>query len=315
MIAAQPPQSYVDTVRENGSKNCRHVTTTTTAGSSRRNRTTRRSSMHLELPLLLLLLLQRIAVPAVAFPNTPRTFPFARIVVVQSSTGSQLNDDRTANPSSKYNNNTTSSIDVELEQQINQGLQRAREVLQKSKAKLAAMQQNTAGAEMKDRHHNNNDAVPFFATRRAATTTTAVANTGGGDGVATAIPTTTVAISDTATTMTTTATTTITDSRLKVKSRNSATGLVMADGERMAEISEDEPWEYRSIYELFPSSDTTDTAAANNNPAASRVEIQTDVMASIQNLRKVLQTEDYRRIFDPRNRFIGEDNWFPFVKT
>ena len=303
MIAAQQPQSYDDNVREYGSNNGPYVSTTTAAGSSRRNRTIRRSSMHL-VPLLLLLLLQIISVPTVAFLNTPRAFSFARMVVVVQSSR-RLNDDMTANLNSKYNNNNTSSVDVELEQQINQGLQRAREVLQKSKAKLAAMQQNTADAEMKDSIiNNNNDAVPFFATRRAATTTPAVANMAGG-GVATATPTTTaVAISDTTSTTTTTATNTINDSHLKVKSRNSATGLVMADGERMAEISEDEPWEYRSIYELFPSSDTT----TNNNPAASRVEIQTDVMASIQNLRKVLQTEDYRRIFDPRNRFIGEDN-------
>ena len=31
-----------------------------------------------------------------------------------------------------------------------------------------------------------------------------------------------------------------------------------------------------------------------------------DLAASIYNLRKVLKTEDFRRVFDSRNRFIGE---------
>jgi hypothetical protein len=186
---------------------------------------------------------------------------------------------------------SSTSIDIELEEQINQGLQSAKEVLQKSKAKLAAMQQNTAASSSSYNNNNNNSnngvVVPFFATRLTATATTAVA---------------TATVSDAAT-LTTVRTSN--NDHLKVKSRNSDTGLVMADGERMAELSEQEPWEYRSIYEIFSSSSNSNDD--NENPT-SRVEIQTDVMASIQNLRKVLQTEDYRKIFDPRNRFIGEDN-------
>ena len=180
----------------------------------------------------------------------------------------------------------TGSIDIELEQQINQGLQRAKEVLQKSKAKLAAMEQN-AGT------NGQNDSVvdiPFFATRFATTTAAVVGNIATGTATAT-VPSAAL-------------TAPTTDSSLKVKSRNSDTGLVTADGERMAEISEYEPWEYRSIYEMFQNNDEE-----ANSDQQQRVEIQTDVMASIQNLRKVLQTEDYRKIFDPRNRFIGEDNW------
>jgi hypothetical protein len=83
-----------------------------------------------------------------------------------------------------------------------------------------------------------------------------------------------------------------------VKSRNTDTGLIMCDGELMAQISEVEPWEYRSLYEIF----TSDASVSPEDV------VRTDVMASIQNLRKVLKTEDYRAIFDVRNRFIGEDN-------
>jgi hypothetical protein len=202
-----------------------------------------------------------------------------------------INATTTMTPSRTMSSSSSSGtgIDIELEEQINQGLQRAKEVLQKSKAKLAAMQQNTAASSSSYNNNNSNNGVvvPFFATRLTATATTAVA---------------TATVSDAAT-LTTVRTSN--NDHLKVKSRNSDTGLVMADGERMAELSEQEPWEYRSIYEIFSSSSNSNDDYEN---PTSRVEIQTDVMASIQNLRKVLQTEDYRKIFDPRNRFIGEDN-------
>ena len=204
--------------------------------------------------------------------------------VITSNTDSDNKNDNN-DPAIINEASSTGSIDIELEQQINQGLQRAKEVLQKSKAKLAAMEQN-AGT------NGQNDSVvdiPFFATRFATTTTAAVVNIATGTATAT-VPSAAL-------------TAPTTDSSLKVKSRNSDTGLVTADGERMAEISEYEPWEYRSIYEMFQNNDEE-----ANSDQQQRVEIQTDVMASIQNLRKVLQTEDYRKIFDPRNRFIGEDN-------
>ena len=244
--------------------------------------------------LLMLPLLLQVVLRTSAFPNRQHTCRFARIVIMKSSS---LNEDMIARniPSDNSTimlNTVNFSIDVELEQQINQGLQRAKEVLLKSKAKLAAMQQSTA-TEIKD---NDDNAVvldvPFFASR--LTTTSPIANVGG-------VTTATAIVSDMVTTSKTTD-----SNNLKVKSRNSDTGLVMADGERMAEISEDEPWEYRSIYEMFDNNNNDAETTSDNKPL--RVEMKTDVMASIQNLRKVLQQEDYRKIFDPRNRFIGEDN-------
>ena len=261
---------------------------------NRRNRTLRMPvSTLLMLPLLL-----QVVLRTSAFPNRQHTCRFARISILKSSS---LNEDMIARniPSDNSTimlNTVNFSIDVELEQQINQGLQRAKEVLLKSKAKLAAMQQSTA-TEIKDNDDHNAVVldVPFFASRL---TTSPIANVGG-------VTTATAIVSDMVTTTTTTTKTTDSNN-LKVKSRNSDTGLVMADGERMAEISEDEPWEYRSIYEMFDNNNYDAETTSENKPL--RVEMKTDVMASIQNLRKVLQQEDYRKIFDPRNRFIGEDN-------
>lgn len=141
-----------------------------------------------------------------------------------------------------YGNND----DVERE------LQRARVILQKSKAKLAA------------KAESSEPAVPFFAHAGK----TAVSR----DGV--------------------------------VKTKNEETGLVTADGERMAAISEEEDWEARSLSEVFQSEISEDQDVYST---ASQQLAERDVVASIWGLRQRLQTEDYQRIFDKRNRFIGED--------
>lgn len=85
------------------------------------------------------------------------------------------------------------------------------------------------------------------------------------------------------------------------KFRNEKTGLITADGEKMARLSESEAWEMRSLKEVFQN-EVEDTGSASKRLA------NRDVAASIFNLRKSMQTEDYRKIFDSRNRFIGEDN-------
>ena len=77
------------------------------------------------------------------------------------------------------------------------------------------------------------------------------------------------------------------------------TGLFTTDGDKMAELSEEEEWESRPLLEVFES-EIEDTSSSVLN--------ERDVAASIFNLRKTLQMEDYRKIFDKRNRFIGEDN-------
>lgn len=129
---------------------------------------------------------------------------------------------------------------------------KARQLLEKSKAKLASKEQPKAGAAT----------VPFFAT--------AVPNRKG-----------------------------------VIKSRNEETGLLVADGERMAALSEKEEWQMRSLLEVFENemNENEDVYSTASQQLAAR-----DVAASIFDLRKQLQTDDYKKIFNKRNPFIGEDN-------
>lgn len=83
-----------------------------------------------------------------------------------------------------------------------------------------------------------------------------------------------------------------------IKTRDDKTGLITTDGEKMALLSEEEEWEVRGLLEVFQ----------NEVEVTSRRLANRDVAASIFNLRRTLQTEDYRKIFDTKNRFIGEDN-------
>jgi hypothetical protein len=81
-----------------------------------------------------------------------------------------------------------------------------------------------------------------------------------------------------------------------IKSQNEE-GLFTTDGDLMAKLSEEEEWESRSLFEVFQNE--------RNRPEKNLL-AERDVAASIFNLRKQLQTEDFQRIFDQRNRFIGE---------
>ena len=90
-----------------------------------------------------------------------------------------------------------------------------------------------------------------------------------------------------------------------IKNKDESTGLVQADGELMAALSADEQWEARSLLEVFESEldEDEDVYSLASQQLASR-----DVAASIRNLRRQMQLGDYKKIFDSRNRFIGEDN-------
>lgn len=82
-----------------------------------------------------------------------------------------------------------------------------------------------------------------------------------------------------------------------IKSKN-RDGLFTTDGDLMAKLSEAEEWEVRTLLEVF---ENENKDALDKNTLADR-----DVAASIFGLQKVLQTEDFQKIFDERNRFIGE---------
>lgn len=160
----------------------------------------------------------------------------------------------------RVSNRGLSSLKLCPDDEINKGLLRAKELLEKSKAKLAAKEASLKNPPKEDKEKK----VPFFAnTRKVAA------------------------------------------SRKGVIKSKTADGLVLADGERMAALSEKEEWEMRGLFEVFQSEidNSEDVYSLASEQLASR-----DVAASILNLRRTLQQEDYSRIFDKRNYFIGEDN-------
>lgn len=86
-------------------------------------------------------------------------------------------------------------------------------------------------------------------------------------------------------------------------------GEIIADGETMAFLSASEPWEQRSLSQMFENEARIDyngdlVEEETVNSLAGR-----DVGASIYNLRKKLQTEDFMQVFDRKNFFIGDLDW------
>jgi hypothetical protein len=207
-----------------------------------------------------------------------------------------------------YCSSSAVSTSIVWDDEITSGLQRAKQVLEKSKAKLAARQEQasatvtTLSSSEKAATSNNDDNVPFFAQLRPVE-----------------VPVASFSSSSTQLTPTTTvATVASSDTRQGlVKTLNAATGLITIDGEKLAARSEQEQWEFRSLAQVFRE-ETSDTDAATSvEPQPARMAASSarsepladrDVLASIYNLRLQLQKEDYHRIFDAKNRFIGEDN-------
>lgn len=143
-----------------------------------------------------------------------------------------------------------------IDDDISKQLERARQVLAKSKAKIEAKEKEELALLEEEKPKAD---VPFFAAKDA----------------------------------------TVDKNKKKeklTKNKNQETGLSTFDGDKMAELSEEEEWQVRPLQEVFENE-----AEEKDDPFANR-----DVAASMYNLRTVLQTEDYKRIFDQRNRFIGE---------
>jgi len=99
------------------------------------------------------------------------------------------------------------------------------------------------------------------------------------------------------------------DNTRKIKSKTKS-GEIIADGDTMTSLSNSEPWERRSL------SDIGFQSEARSDYDGNLVEVdlngnlgglaERDLAASIYNLRKVLRNEDFKKVFDSRNRFIGE---------
>jgi hypothetical protein len=88
-----------------------------------------------------------------------------------------------------------------------------------------------------------------------------------------------------------------------MKSKNDD-GLITVNGDEMAKLSEEEGWSVRPLDEVFQNELDEE---ADVYSKMSQYLGQRDVVASIWNLRKNMQNEDFQKIFDKRNRFIGED--------
>ena len=88
-----------------------------------------------------------------------------------------------------------------------------------------------------------------------------------------------------------------------IKSRNDD-GLITVNGEEMAKLSEEEMWSARPLDQVFENELNEDEDVYALATESLR---QRDVAASIFNLRKSMQPQDYQKIFDKKNYFIGED--------
>mmetsp|Transcript_5264 Transcript_5264/g.8277 ORF Transcript_5264/g.8277 Transcript_5264/m.8277 type:complete len:161 (+) Transcript_5264:700-1182(+) len=94
----------------------------------------------------------------------------------------------------------------------------------------------------------------------------------------------------------------------KIKSKN-ASGEIIADGETMAALSKSEPWERRSLSQMFEPESRLDYAGNEVEGAdidGTRSLADRDVAMSIYGLRKKLRTDEFMKIFDSRNPRIGD---------
>uniref|UniRef100_A0A6V2NIU2 Ribosomal RNA-processing protein 7 C-terminal domain-containing protein n=1 Tax=Ditylum brightwellii TaxID=49249 RepID=A0A6V2NIU2_9STRA len=87
-----------------------------------------------------------------------------------------------------------------------------------------------------------------------------------------------------------------------VKTKNEESGLITTDGELMASLSESEEWEVRPLSQVFKSE-----IEGKKSDSASK-KFERDIAQSMMGLKRKMKKEDYERIFDKRNFFIGEEN-------
>jgi len=83
----------------------------------------------------------------------------------------------------------------------------------------------------------------------------------------------------------------------KVMKNKNEDGGFTTDGDLMAKLSEGEEWESRGLLEVFKNEKEKPPSAMN---------IDADIGKNMYNLRKSLQTEDFMKIFNKKNYFIGE---------
>lgn len=171
-----------------------------------------------------------------------------------------------------YNSSDDDDDDVDLENydpNVAAQIRKARKLLRDAKKKMMEDEQQ------QQQSSSSSSPLPFFAQQQKSFTATAI------------------------------------DQTRKIKSKTKS-GEIIADGDTMTSLSNSEPWERRSLSDIgFQTEARTDfdgnvvqvvnNGDGNNNGLAER-----DLVASIYNLRKALRNEDFTKVFDSRNRFIGE---------
>lgn len=86
------------------------------------------------------------------------------------------------------------------------------------------------------------------------------------------------------------------------KTKDEESGLIIADGEKMASLAEEEKWESRGLYDLFENEIEEDKESIAAEKRASR-----DVAKAMMGLRMRMNKNDFDAIFDKKNRWIGEE--------
>lgn len=99
-----------------------------------------------------------------------------------------------------------------------------------------------------------------------------------------------------------------TTSSKKIKSKLE-TGQIVADGDAMTSLSATEPWERRSLSDLKFEREARqdyDGNLVHEEIETRGMSADRDLARNVYNLRKSLRNDDFERVFDKRNRFIGE---------
>jgi hypothetical protein len=168
--------------------------------------------------------------------------------------------------------------DVDLENydpNVAAQIRKARKLLRDAKKKMMEDEQQQ---QQQQQSSSSSSPLPFFAQQQKSFTATAI------------------------------------DQTRKIKSKTKS-GEIIADGDTMTSLSNSEPWERRSLSDIgFQTEARTDfdgnvVQVVNNDDGNDNLKnglAERDLVASIYNLRKALRNEDFTKVFDSRNRFIGE---------
>lgn len=230
-----------------------------------------------------------LAVAVVLLERAPQTSSFTSQYsnnrpVCGAATTTTIGERRTASVlhASSDDDDNTNKYDPEAE--VMRQLARAKEVLAKSQAKLLEKEAKEAAAKdnsgdeavvMKSEATSAAAPLPFFAAKGK-----------------------------------------VPDSQRReqmLKGTNDETGLVTADGDKMASMSETEEWESRSLSDMSFENEMGESSGSEGGdlsavPKKSPKAADRDVVASVMNLRKLMTTEDFLKVFDKKNRFIGDLN-------